>query len=150
MNNWTPIFRCILDSSVWVLPNHIRIVWVTMLALKDADHIVRANAFQIARRAYLTEKEVMEALEVLSSPDTERLEPQEYEGRRIERVPDGWLILNGANYLEVMRKATRRAQQAKWARDHRQLKKGKPLPGEENYVRTYENQGQEAADQQMR
>jgi hypothetical protein len=103
-----------------------------MMAIKDADHICRFSAYQIGRKARKTEAETLEALRVLSNPDTKRLEPQDYDGRRIEKVEDGWLILNGQKYRdkvsEEMRKARNRKAQANWR--ERQKRKSQPLPGE--------------------
>jgi hypothetical protein len=118
MNTWTPLWNGIVESSVWTEPDFVRVVWITILAIKDSDDVVRANAFNLARKANKTEEEVLKALKVLSSPDRKRLEKQPYEGRRIKKVDDGWLILNGQVYREKvqdeMRKARwRRAQAAK-------------------------------------
>jgi hypothetical protein len=90
----------------------------------------------------------LEALAVLSNPDTKRLEPQEYEGRRIQKVEDGWLILNGQKYRDKvsdeMRKARNRKAQAAW-RD-RQRRKERPLPGESAAVRAEGNGDYAGAD----
>jgi hypothetical protein len=108
MNSWTPLFSSIVDSSVWSLPDPVRIVWVTMLALKDRDHVVRYNAYGLSKRANKTEAEVLAALDVLSKPDLTRLEPQPFEGRRIERVADGWLMLNGQKYRDILARSKKR------------------------------------------
>jgi hypothetical protein len=133
MNTWTPLWSGIVDSSVWAEPDDVRIVFITMLALKDSDHVVRASAFGLARKANKTEKEVIAALKVLAAPDRKRVEPQPFDGRRVKKVEDGWLILNGETYRrkmsEEMKKARwRRAQAAK-----RNRAKGTPLPGEQAY-----------------
>lgn len=119
MIRYTPIYNKLVDSSVWVLPDHIRIVWITMLALQDRDHVVRYTAFGIAQRAHKSEAEVLDALKVLAEPDTERLEPQEHDGRRIEKHPDGWLILNGEKYQRMMQEANRREYKRQWMESRR-------------------------------
>jgi hypothetical protein len=129
MNRFAPLFSQIVDSSVWQEPDHVRIVFITMLAKKDSDHVVRATAFNIARWANKTEKEVLDAFRVLSSPDKRRLEPQEYDGRRIQKVEDGWLILNGDKYEKMMKKLAEQARKAKWARENRAKKSGKATGG---------------------
>lgn len=93
-----------------------------MFALKDSDFVVRKTAYQIAGRARKTEQQVIDSLTILSSPDSKRLEPQLFDGRRIQRVEDGWLILNAEKYRnkvqEEMKKARwRRAQAAKRERE---------------------------------
>src|ERR1035437_4055418 len=122
MDTWSPLWSKIVDSSIWSEPDTVRILFVTMLALKDSDHVVRYSAFQLGQRAKKTEQEVLDALKILAAPDKKRLEPQPHEGRRIERVEDGWLILNGEEYRrkvsEEMKKARNRRSQttyrAKW------------------------------------
>lgn len=124
MNTWTPLFSKLVDSSLWSEPDHVCKVFVTMLALKDADQVVRYNAFGLAQRAHKTEKEVLEALKILSSPDKKRLEPQPFDGRRIEKVDGGWKLLNGQFYEDMMRSLNRRAYQAQWQKEYRAKKKG--------------------------
>jgi hypothetical protein len=133
MRSWTPLWSLIVDSSIWEEPDHVRIVWVTMLALKDSDDVCRGTAFQLARRAHKTEREVLDALRVLSSPDTIREEPQEHGGRRIQAVEDGWLILNGAKYREMMQKEMEKARWRRAQAKQRLKQKGQPLPGEVVY-----------------
>ena len=128
MNTWAPLWSGIVASSLWDEPDYVVKVFITMLALKDSDHVVRWNAYQIGRHSRKEEKEVLHALKLLSSPDKKRIEPQEFGGRRIEKVEDGWLILNGEKYRgmvsEEMRKARNMRSQANW----RAKKAGKPLP----------------------
>jgi hypothetical protein len=133
MNTWTPLFSKIVDSSVWAEPDNVVKVFLTMMALKDADQVVRYNAFAIAQRAHKTEGEVLDALKVLAAPDEKRIEPQPHEGRRIEKVEDGWLLLNGQYYEDLMRSINRRAYKAGKQREYRA--KSKPSPGETAYVR---------------
>ena len=139
MDFYTPIFSKIVDSSLWSEPDFVVKVYITMLAKKDRDQVVRGNAFNISSWAKKTEAEVLEALKILSSPDTRRLEPQPHEGRRIEKVEDGWLILNGKYYQDLMGQVNRRAKKAQYEKNRRERMKGKdkPLPGEEKAVRAF-------------
>lgn len=135
MNTWAPLWSGIVDSSIWSEPDYVCKIFLTMLALKDADHVVRLNAYQLASRSKKTEAEVLDALKILSSPDTRRIEKQPHDGRRIKMVEDGFLILNGEKYKsmvrEEMKKARwRRAQAAYRAKQAAKLiDKGMPLPG---------------------
>lgn len=131
MNTWTPLFSKIVDSSIWAEPDYVIKVFLTMLALKDADQIVRYNAFALAQRAHKTEKEVLDALRILSNPDTKRLEPQKYDGRRVQKVPEGWLLLNGQWYEDLMRSINRKAYKAARQREYRQAQKVKVMEKEE-------------------
>lgn len=128
MNNegWFPLFNKIVHSSLWAEPDYVVKIFITMLALKDRKHIVSLSAFAIGEVAKKTEREVLDAFEILSAPDTKRIEKQPFDGRRIERTERGWLILNGPYYQSIMNEMSVRAQKARWAKDHR---KGKPEPG---------------------
>jgi len=143
MDTWAPIFSKIVDSSLWDESDVVVKVFLTLLAKKDADHVVRASAYMIGNWARKTEKETLEALKVLSSPDKRRLEPQPHDGRRIERTRDGtgWFILNGQNYEDLMREVNRRVYKARKQREYRAaLAKHKgPIAGERQYVKDLEN-----------
>lgn len=132
MNSWSPLWSMIVDSSIWGEPDYVCKIFITMLALKDADHVVRLNAYQLGQRARKPEEEVIRALKILSSPDKRRLEEQEFEGRRIEKVADGWLILNGQKYRDKIKQLRRREYKAEWQKGYRNRKKA--LPGEKAYV----------------
>ncbi len=137
MNTYAAIFSKIVDSSLWDEPDYVVKVFITLLAKKDKDQVVRANAYMIGRWARKTEKETLDALRVLSSPDKKRLEPQEHEGRRVQKVEDGWLVLNGQMYQDLMVEVNRRAGKAKAEAERRirlKLAQGKPLGGESTYV----------------
>lgn len=112
MDYYTPIFSKIVDSSLWSEPDYVVKVFLTLLAKKDKDFIVRGNAYNISQWAKKTEAETIEALRVLAAPDTKRIEKQPFDGRRIERVNEGWLILNGKHYQDLMSKTNRRVYKA--------------------------------------
>ena len=137
----------IVDSSIWDEPDNVVKIFLTMLAIKDADHIVRKTAYQIARISRKSEVEVLEALKILCSPDTKRLEKQRFDGRRIQAVDEGWLVLNGEKYramvsLEMKRARNRRAQAAM---REREANRPKPLNGELEYVKAERNGASGAA-----
>ena len=127
MNTWTPIFRKIVDSSVWMEDDAVCKVWITLLALKDRDQVVRSTAFTIGKMFWPREDgfelKAMAALERLASPDRSRVEPQPYDGRRIEKVEGGWLILNGQKYEDIMRGINRNRYQAEKQAEYRRRKK---------------------------
>ena len=128
MNTWAPLWSFCVESSLWDEPDYVVKVFLTMLAVKDQDNVVRFTAYQIGRKARKTESEVLDALKILSSPDKRRIERQKYEGRRIEAVEDGWLILNGAKYHEMVREEMRKNRLRKAQANHRAKLAGKPLP----------------------
>lgn len=136
MERYVPIFSRIVDSSLWIEPDYVVKVFLTMLAKKDADEVVRGTAFNIASWSKKTEQEVIEALKILSSPDTKRLEPQPFDGRRIEKVEGGWKLLNGAKYQMEMQRINQRRRKTELQRFYRA--QNHPLPGEAAYVRGVE------------
>lgn len=134
LNNWTPLFEKIVDSSLWREDDLVVKVFLTMLAKKDSDCVVRANAFMIGEWAKKSEAEVLEALKVLSSPDTKRIEPQPYEGRRIGKVDGGWLILNAAVYRSMISKYKKRDYNREWMASYRASLKTM-TPGQKEYIK---------------
>lgn len=151
--SYSPLFSHIVDSSLWAQADSVRIVFVTLIAIKDSDQVARVSAYALGRKCWPnesdvrgTERRALEALKVLSEPDTQRVEKQAYDGRRIQKVEDGYLILNGLHYEDLMRKYSERARKAKWARDNRAKKTSKPLNGERAYVKAVENGNEAEAD----
>lgn len=150
MNTWTPVFSKIVDSSLWSEEDYVCKVFVTMMALKDADQVVRFNAYAIGRKCWpldpKAEEKVIKALKILSSPDRKRIEPQPHDGRRLQKVEDGWFILNGQKYEDLMRSINRRNYKAKKQREYRARVNGRPLPGEDTAIRALENGHPEVFD----
>jgi hypothetical protein len=137
MNSWSPLWSMLVESSLWEEPYHVRILFVTMLCLKDRDNIVRWDGYKLSKKAHITPVECIEALQILMNPDKRRqafdgIEAQQYEGRRIEKTGEGWLVLNGEKYREMMKSINRKEYKRDWQEKHRQ---GKPLPGEPEFDR---------------
>src|SRR5258708_34246058 len=109
MNTYTPLFSQIVDSSIWCESDIVCKVFLTLLAKQDADHVVRGTAFNISIWARKTEQEVIDALAVLGSPDTKRLEPQPFNGSGDQKVEDAWLFLTGGKYQQIKFEGKRRA-----------------------------------------
>lgn len=98
MVGYTKLHALILDSSIWSTSAETRCVWITMLAMADADGIVSASVTGLARRANVTVENCEAALAAFSGPDPESRDGTT--GERIEKVPGGWLLLNHANYRD--------------------------------------------------
>lgn len=129
MTSYAPIFSKIVDSSLWSEEDYVCKAFVTLLAIKNSDHVARINAFALGRKCWPndlkgSERRALDALKILSSPDTKRIEPQPFEGRRIEKVDDGWLVLNGQIYEDMVRGIHRKVSQAQWVRNKRNSLKG--------------------------
>jgi hypothetical protein len=122
MIGWTPIWSQIVESSLWEEPDYVVKVFLSMLAKKDENFIVRGDVYTIAKYANKRDQmdEVIEAIRVLESPDTKKpLVKQDFDGRRIERVENGWLILNGAKYRAMIKTLKKREYQKDWASNKR-------------------------------
>lgn len=102
---YNKLFTKILDSSIWLETNPTRIVWITMIAAMDEQGFVSmASIHNLARRANVSLAEAEDAIRVLESPDT--IQPnQEHEGRRLERVEGGWMVLNSEKYRSMVTRA---------------------------------------------
>jgi len=111
------LHAAILDSSIWLEATHVRIVWITLLAMADAAGCVHASPRGLAHRANVTPDECADALARFLGPDQDSRDGTE--GRRIETVRGGWRLLN---YLEFRNKRDaeeRREYQAQWWRDNK-------------------------------
>lgn len=118
-DNFVKVYEKILDSSIWGQSSDTRIVWITMLAMSDAEGYVSASIGGISRRAAVSLEAAQVAIQYLESPDEESPE-DEYEGRRIERVPGGWVILKRTEYRDKQTQAQQRT--AERVRNHRRAK----------------------------
>lgn len=95
---YTKLHSTILDSSVWLEPAHVRLVWITMLAMADQHGVVHASVGGLAHRARVTKEEAADAIARFLGPDPDSRDRTT--GERIEEVPGGWLVLNHANYRD--------------------------------------------------
>lgn len=89
-------------------------IFITLLALKDADHVVRKTEYQLQFYSRKTPEEVSKALKILLAPDKRR-PGQPHDGRRIEKTSEGWLVLNGEHYRKLMVAMNERARKRRWA-----------------------------------
>jgi hypothetical protein len=97
---YVKLFASILDSSIWSEDYPTRLVWITLLAMADAEGIVKASVSGVARRAAVTRAEAEAAVQTLLSPDKDRPD-QPHDGRRLELVDGGWRVLNYEKYREI-------------------------------------------------
>ncbi len=94
------LFTKILDSSIWLEPDSTRIVWVTLLASMDEDGYCHFSSLRnLASRANVSLAKAERAIKCFESPDADS-ENLENEGRRVDRVPGGYLVLNAKAYRE--------------------------------------------------
>lgn len=147
MNTWTPLWSGIVDSSLWDEESDVCKVFMTLLAVKDSDHICRLDTYKIAKKCNfrngdqsIDEVRVLDILKLLASPDNKRRLNQEFGGRRIKAVEGGWLVLNGEKYRQMV---AEEMKQARWrkssaaARKRKREKGSSPLEVERAYERAY-------------
>jgi hypothetical protein len=94
------IYGSILRSSVWQQPLTTKVVWITMLALADADGVVEASIPGLAATAGVTIEECEGALACFLAPDRYSGSTVD-EGRRIQQRRGGWFIINHSHYREL-------------------------------------------------
>ena len=121
---YNKLFTKILDSSIWSESVETRIVWLTFIAAMDEEGMVRfASPENVSHRARVTLEAAKKAIEVLEGPD-ENSSDQDNEGRRLERVPGGWMVLNGKKYRGMVTKSVIQEQTRERVRRYREKKAG--------------------------
>jgi hypothetical protein len=110
---YVKLFQKILDSSIWEESARTRVVWVTLLASMDYDGFCQfATIETLARRARIKPCFVREAVAILEAPDKDSSTSGD-DGRRIERVAGGWIVLNAKKYRAISRAGELRASRPK-------------------------------------
>jgi hypothetical protein len=142
MDTWTPLFSSIVTSTVWGEAPHVKIVWITILALKDKAGFVAGSVPGLARVAVVTTEQCREALAVLEGAD-EDSKNREHEGRRIKSVEGGWVVLGHERFQKLMREVSTKVGNAKRQAQYRARHKGVGTVRERAYVKAV-NEGNEA------
>ena len=120
---YNKLYTKILDSSIWLEPNPTRIVWITFLAAMDEDGFAQFSSVRnLANRAMVTPEEAEAAVATLEAPDAESAS-KDHEGRRIERVPGGWMILNAGLYRDIVTRTEKLRLNRERVARHRAKKK---------------------------
>lgn len=146
---YVKLFCKILDSSIWRQDMATRIVWITLLAMKDLNGYVMASPSAIADRARVSDEECEHALKVLSSPDP-KSHTLAYEGRRIIPYEDGWYIVTHEKYKKMMCDERRKEYKKVWMAQKRakaKIMKG-PSNGFEKRLIDMEEPESEAQEEQ--
>lgn len=125
---YNKLFTKILDSSIWLEPTPTRIVWLTFIAVMDERGFAQfASAGNVAHRARVTIEEAQVAISSFEGPDPESSDP-ENDGRRLERVPGGWLVLNAEKHRAMVTKAIIQEQTRLRVQKHRDKKRSSNAP----------------------
>lgn len=116
---YNKLFAKILDSSIWLESDGTRIVWLTLLAAMDQDGFVQfASVPNLAYRARVSQEVAAEAVAVLEGADPHSSDPDN-DGRRIDRVPGGWMVLNATKYQEIVTRKVQRDRTRERVARHR-------------------------------
>lgn len=97
---FTKLFSSITESTVWCEPDATRLVWICMLAMADKKGRVFASIPGLANRARVSLEDCDKAITTFLSPDQYSRTP-DFEGRRIEPIDGGWILLNHAKYRAI-------------------------------------------------
>lgn len=118
MNRFTKLFSSIINSTIWQESLEVKVLWITMLALKDRDGNVLCSIPGLAKHAGISIASTLDALEKFKHPDPYSTS-KENDGRRIQDIDGGWFILNHWKYVESMSMEDRRAY---WALKQREAR----------------------------
>lgn len=116
---YTPIFRDLLDSSLWASTSPaIRCVWIAFLLDADPEGCIPTSVPGLARRANVTVEEARAAIALLEAPDPDSRTP-DFEGRRVAKVPGGWQVLNFVAKRDLAKHEAEKARKRRWANAQR-------------------------------
>lgn len=124
MAGYTKLFGTIITSTVWQEDAETKVVWITLLALLDKNGVAEATIPGIAHIAKVSIEKVEAAIKIFSEPD-KYSRSQEHDGRRIEKIDGGYLILNAAKYRAKMRGEERTEYIRNYQRERREKLKEK-------------------------
>lgn len=136
--NWVPLFSGILESSVWGKQTdpEVKVLWITLLALKDIHGHVRASIPGLAMFTGLEIDQVMKALKVLEGPDP-MSRTKAYEGRRLIPIngEHGWKVVNHEKYRDMVSKKMKLERDRKAQAKHREKVSREYATAEAAYVK---------------
>ena len=115
---FTKLFASIIHSSIWREPDHVRLVWVTMLAMADAQGYVGASLPGLADAARVSLEQCQDALARFHAPDPYS-RSMEHEGRRVATVERGWRLLNYERFRAVASAEAERERKRLWWQENR-------------------------------
>lgn len=115
-HQYTPIFKDVLTSRVWALPDaHLR-VWLWLQLQADPEGFICADVTGVAVGARVSGQDARDALEVLSLVDADAEPSDVNQGRLLERVPKGWRIVGFEDQRELAKGEGQRARNRRYMR----------------------------------
>jgi hypothetical protein len=127
-DTYTKLWSSIITSTVWQEPLPTKVVWITILALKDARGYVGASIPGLATLAGVTVEDCETAINRFLSPD-KYSRTKEYEGRRLAEAEGGWMVLNHEKHRQGADADLRREQVKLAARRYRERVRDKSSSG---------------------
>jgi len=114
---FTKLDSGIIYSTLWCQSDSVLRVWIALLAMCDAQGMVRASIPGLAHICAKSIDEVTGILKDFESPDPHS-RIKTHEGRKIKTIEGGWLILNYPWYRNLaQRKPLSHAERQKRYRD---------------------------------
>ena len=123
MSGYAKLFSDIVDSSIWKEDSDTCKVWITLLALADADGFVRGSDGWLADKSKVELAKCVEAVSKFCSPDPCSRTPDN-EGRRVERLEDGYLVLNYLAFRDRLSNDPKVTATRERVRKHREKRYG--------------------------
>ena len=118
---YAKLFSSLVTSTIWREDDKTRIVWITMLALKNRHGDVAGSIPGLAAMANVAVDDCVKALEKLKAPDPYS-RSKEFQGCRISEIEGGWHVLNHKKYRAAMSEEARREYKRLWQAEHRKRK----------------------------
>ena len=112
-DGYTKLHASILTSTVWLESDHVRIVWITLLALANKEGVVQGSVPGLASVARVPVDKAREAITRLLSPDPDSRSHND-DGKRIEEIPGGWRLINFEHYRKLHSEEQRREYKRQW------------------------------------
>jgi hypothetical protein len=126
MDGYTKLHAKIVHSSIWSEPHHVRLLWITMLAVADAAGNIEASVGGLSHLARITKAEAVDALAALKGPDDDSTDGSN--GERVTELSPGiYHIINHKHYrdrqtrrqaLDAERKRVSRATHTEGKKQH--------------------------------
>lgn len=147
---YTKLFNEILASTIWDEEMYVKVVWITVLAMKNERNQVMASVPGVAHMARVSIEQAQKAIDKFLAPD-QYSRSKENDGRRLEIIDGGWHILNGEKYKRKMSEDERREYNKLWMRNHREsLKQEKHVDSTWTNVNNVDKSGRSVTTEQNR
>lgn len=119
-DTYIPLFASTLMSSLWSLHGETIKVFLTLALQADPEGMVCASVDGLARVAGIPVSDTERHLATLEAPDKhskDKTRAPTADGRRVERVPNGFRVLNLEWYREEARRQAELSRKRRWWND---------------------------------